>query len=132
MDKKFKLDESTMLKILMFFLIIVCFWIVFINDSLINSINKSNEKLSDIEVLGLWQDQTDGQRIIRIRVEDRQINEILQTMKHEMAHEIYYRVAEVYNQEDSETFAQYCEKNFDECISSYNKKINKLLGAKDE
>ena len=68
-------------------------------------------------ILGMWQSQTNGERLILIRVENRDIDEIIKTARHEIAHEIYFRhpVSGI-NDED---FAKNCENNFDECVEEY-------------
>ena len=57
--------------------------------------------------VGCWRDVSDSERAITIRVEGRQIKEIINTCRHELCHEIDYRIRG--ETSDNETFANECK-----------------------
>ena len=71
-----------------------------------------NHYESDFMILGLWQRQTENKTTIKILTGDMDIIDIIDTARHEVCHEIYYRVTKlndtVYSHEDSEEFARKC------------------------
>jgi hypothetical protein len=57
-------------------------------------------------LLGCWKTVTETNRSITIRVDDRSIEEIIDTCRHETCHEIEYRLTDESSQ--NETFAKTC------------------------
>jgi hypothetical protein len=57
-------------------------------------------------LLGCWQKVTETNRSITIRVDERSIREITDTLRHELCHEIEYRLTNESSQ--NETFAKTC------------------------
>jgi len=65
---------------------------------------------------GLW--MTDGNsEIIILDIKNKTYDEIFEIFKHELGHSIYLKNTEEYDSEEAEILANFCEDNFNECLT---------------
>lgn len=64
----------------------------------------------NIDILGIWRLQTSGEKVISFVTNNRTIENLLNTSRHEICHEIYSKVVEEdnYSSIASEEFARIC------------------------
>lgn len=94
-------------------IVMLCFSIFIIGISF-GKYGNSKENL----YLGCWKKTSESDRAITIRVNDIEIEEILDTARHEICHEIHYRLNRTgfdnTTIEEREQFAETCEpENYD-------------------
>ncbi len=68
-------------------------------------------------IVGLWERSTKDERTISLRVENRSIEDIIWTARHEICHEIFYRNNNYkFDYEKTEEFARICAYYFEDYI----------------
>jgi hypothetical protein len=118
------MDKQTNETILIVILLILLTTIGFLGGFLLsNSLySNSNSKESHSTILGIWTQQTNGERTIGIKTNGLSVDEIILVARHEICHEIYARTNIVLEHDNSERFAEDCEDRFDFYVNRYNTK----------
>ncbi len=85
---------------------------VIVDDYNKDIIDKYEREKNDVFIYGQWYLYSDGEKFIQIRTNNVDVLQIIETARHEICHEIYYRrileIGEEYSSDDSEKFAEDC------------------------
>lgn len=131
-------DKILLFSYIILEIILYTFLIVLLSNKYVYTQNKDfyNYVYENIDILGLWTISIAGERIITVRVENYTLEQISDTLRHELCHEIYYRLN--YSQENKlivEKFANNCNP-YNYIISNYteggeddNRYRNEWLGT---
>lgn len=99
MEKKYRLEFILFITFVLLFGFVS--GMIFANEFL----SKMNNKL----YVGCWQSIKNSERNILIRVDNRELSEIEDTARHEICHEIYYRLNnKTTPRDENERFAETC------------------------